>query len=76
MLRLALIKNLRRVAVMLSRMRKDRDRADDWADRILKVAETEPSGLIVVVTEMAQTGQLLYFVKMASSRFIFRSGIQ
>ena len=54
MLRLALIENLRRVAVRLSVMRKDRDQAEAWADRILQVADTNPSRLIVVVGEMAQ----------------------
>ncbi len=55
MLRLALIENLRRVAVMLSAARQDRDQADDWAGRILEVAETNPSRLIVIVGEMAQS---------------------
>src|SRR5450432_2254109 len=55
MLRLALIENLRRTAVMLSAMRKNRDQAEDWADRILQVAETHPSNVIVVVGEMAQS---------------------
>ncbi|MEI9864927.1 MAG: hypothetical protein WDN00_10310 [Limisphaerales bacterium] len=55
MLRLALIENLRRVAVLLGRMRKDRDLAEEWADRILKVAETQPSRLIVIVAKMAES---------------------
>jgi cyclic beta-1,2-glucan synthetase len=55
MLRLALIENLRRTAVMLSAMRKNRDQAQDWADRILQMAETHPSDVIVVVGEMAQS---------------------
>ncbi len=54
MLRLGLIENLRRVAVNLSLARIERDSAEDWADRILKMAETSPSKLIVVVGEMAQ----------------------
>jgi cellobiose phosphorylase len=59
MLRLGLIENLRRVAVMLSAVRKDRDAAEDWADRMLQVAETQPSRLIVVVGEMAQSQPVL-----------------
>ena len=54
MLRLALIENLRRVAVLLSAVRKDRDQAEDWAGRILQVAENNPSHLIIVVGEMAK----------------------
>ena len=55
MLRLALIENLRRVAVVLSTARQDRDLANDWADQILEVAERNPSRLIVVVGEMAKS---------------------
>ena len=55
MLRLALIENLRRVAVLLSTARTERDMADTWADRLLEVAESEPSKLIIVVAEMAQS---------------------
>src|SRR5665213_4067030 len=55
MLRLALIENLRRVADMLSAARQDRDQADDWAGRVLEIAETNPSRLIVIVGEMAQS---------------------
>ena len=55
MLRLALIENLRRVAVRLSAARQERDQADDWAARILEVAETNPSRLIVIVGEMAKS---------------------
>ena len=54
MLRLGLIENLRRVAVLLTASRKDRDDADYWADRLLSKVETEPSGLIVTVARMAQ----------------------
>ena len=54
MLRLALIENLRRVAVMLSAARKDRDEADDWARRIFEVVETNSSRLIITVGEMAK----------------------
>ena len=55
MLRLALIENLRRVAAQMNVERKDRDEAGNWADRILRVAENNPSHLIVVVGEMAQS---------------------
>jgi cellobiose phosphorylase len=54
MLRLALIENLRRMAVLLTAARHDRDTADFWAERILAMAEREPSKLIVAVAHMAQ----------------------
>ncbi len=54
-LRLALIENLRRVAALLSAARVDRNIADEWADRLLAVAENDPSKLIVTVARMAQT---------------------
>ena len=53
-LRLALIENLRRVAALLGRSRKDRDLAGEWADRLLAVAEKSPSKLIIMVARMAQ----------------------
>ena len=59
MLRLALIENLRRVAARMNGERKDRDEAGDWADKILQVAENNPSRLIIVVGEMAQSLQSL-----------------
>ena len=59
MLRLALIENLRRVAVMLSAAREDRDKADEWAGRILEMTATKPSQLIVVVGEMAKAQTVL-----------------
>jgi len=55
MLRLALIENLRRVAVQMNVERKDRDAAGNWADKILQVAENNPSHLIIDVGEMAQS---------------------
>jgi cyclic beta-1,2-glucan synthetase len=55
MLRLALIENMRRVAVMLTAMRIDRDAAKNWADQILQTAEKKPSHLIITVGEMAQS---------------------
>ncbi|HEY5297339.1 MAG TPA: glucoamylase family protein [Verrucomicrobiae bacterium] len=54
MLRLALIENLRRVAVLSGTERLERNRADDWADRISAIMESNPSRLIVVMGEMAQ----------------------
>jgi cellobiose phosphorylase len=56
MLRLALIENLRRLAALLTAARKARDLADYWAERLLSIAETEPSKLIVTVARMAQAG--------------------
>ena len=42
MLRLALIENLRRIAVRIAVDRTDRNFADYWADRMLAVAEKDP----------------------------------
>jgi len=55
MLRLALIENLRRVAVLLTRARKDRDDADYWADKMLETLESQPAQLIVAVAGLAQS---------------------
>ncbi len=53
-LRLALVENLRRVAALLGAARKDRDTAEEWANRLLEVSEKEPSKVIVTVARMAQ----------------------
>lgn len=53
MLRLALIENLRRVAVRIAAARRDRDLASDWAERMVTVVEQKPTDLILVLAEMA-----------------------
>jgi cellobiose phosphorylase len=54
MLGLALIENLRRVAARLAAGRRDRDRADDWAERMIAVVERNPSDLVLVLADMAR----------------------
>ncbi|HZN47864.1 MAG TPA: cyclic beta 1-2 glucan synthetase, partial [Ramlibacter sp.] len=55
MLRLALVENLRRVAVRVARSRADANLAAQWADRMFEVADREPKGLILVVADMARS---------------------
>jgi cyclic beta-1,2-glucan synthetase len=55
MLRLALIENLRRIAVRVASGRFDRDLADSWADRMTKIAEEDPKSLILVIADMAKS---------------------
>ncbi|MBI3468568.1 MAG: cyclic beta 1-2 glucan synthetase [Planctomycetes bacterium] len=54
MLRLALIENLRRVAVRIAAARRDRDLAGDWAERMVGVVEQKPTDLILVLADMAR----------------------
>nr|MBA3710710.1 cyclic beta 1-2 glucan synthetase [Planctomycetota bacterium] len=54
MLRLALIENLRRVGAIIAAGRRERDRADAWADRLLDLAEHHPGQLIVALAELSQ----------------------
>ncbi len=54
MLRLALIENLRRVAARVAVGRRDRDLADDWAERMVHVVEQNPTDLILVMADMAR----------------------
>jgi hypothetical protein len=54
MLRLALIENLRRVAVRIAAARRDRDMAGDWAERMVSVVEQKPTDLILVLADMAR----------------------
>ena len=53
-LRLGLLENLRRVAVRVADGRRDRDTAEDWADRMLAVAERNPTDLVLVLADMAR----------------------
>jgi len=55
MLRLALIENLRRVAVRIGAGREDRNLANGWADKMLDVAEKDPKSLILVIADMARS---------------------
>lgn len=55
MLRLALIENLRRVAVRIAAGRIDRDLADTWADKMIAITETDPKNLILVIADMARS---------------------
>ena len=59
MLRLALIENLRRVALHLGAARQDRDLADSWADQMIAMVEKNPSNLILVVSDMAKSNPSL-----------------
>jgi cyclic beta-1,2-glucan synthetase len=55
MLRLALIENLRRIAIRVAAGRVDRDLADSWADKMTKIAEKDPKSLILVIADMARS---------------------
>ncbi len=53
MLKLALLDNLRRVALRIARRREERDAAIAWADRMLETAERKPNQLIQLLAEFA-----------------------
>ncbi|MCW8930905.1 MAG: cyclic beta 1-2 glucan synthetase, partial [Gammaproteobacteria bacterium] len=53
MLQLALLENLRRVALRIARRREERDAATRWADRMFATAEKEPKQLIQLLAEFA-----------------------
>ena len=55
MLRLALIENLRRVAVHIAVGRVERDLAVDWADTLAEIARQDPKNLILVIADMAHS---------------------
>ena len=55
MLRIALIENLRRVAVRIATDRMDRNLADYWADQMTEIAEQDPKSLILVIADMARS---------------------
>ncbi len=55
MLRLALIENLRRVAVRISVGRRERDLAITWAETLAQIARQDPKNLILVIADMAHS---------------------
>ena len=55
MLRLALIENLRRVAVRITADRLDRNRAIYWADQMTEIAAKDPKSLILAIADMARS---------------------
>ena len=55
MLRLALIENLRRVAVRVATGMIDRDLANSWADQMTAIADKDPNSLILVTADMARS---------------------
>ncbi|MDD2464851.1 MAG: glucoamylase family protein [Desulfobulbus sp.] len=55
MLRLALVENLRRVAVRVAADRIHRNLANTWADQMIEVAEKDPKSLILVIADMARS---------------------
>ena len=55
MLRLALIENLRRVASRVMANRDDRNLADDWADRLIEMAERDAKSVVLTVADMARS---------------------
>ena len=65
MLRLALIDNLRRSAVLVADNRRQRDLANDWSNQMTEVAEKNPSSLILLVADMARSDPPLSSVFVA-----------
>jgi len=55
MLRLALIENLRRVAARISAARLYLKQAQDWANLMIEVAESDPKSLILIIADMARS---------------------
>ncbi len=55
MLRLAVIENLRRVAMWIAAGLAERDMADSWADQMTEIAEKDPKSLILVIADMARS---------------------
>jgi cyclic beta-1,2-glucan synthetase len=55
MLRLALIENLRRVALRIAAGRNDRDLADEWSRQMITTVDQDPKSLILVIADMARS---------------------
>src|SRR5882724_3061333 len=50
-LRLALVENLRRLAVLIVRAREEREQSDKLADKLLEIASRQPAALVPLVAE-------------------------
>ncbi len=55
MLRLALIENLRRVSTRITDARIHVNQAQDWANQMMEIAESDPKSLILVIADMARS---------------------
>ncbi|MEO8640451.1 glucoamylase family protein [Pseudomonas sp.] len=55
MVRLALIENLRRVASRVMANSDDRNRADDWAERLIEVSGRDVKNVVLTVADMAHS---------------------
>src|SRR5690606_3218297 len=55
MLRLALIENLRRIGTRIIEDRVDRSHAEDWAERLGDIAESDPRHLVLVIADMVRS---------------------
>jgi len=55
MLRLALIDNLRRVAIRIMTHCRDRNLADEWANIMTDIAERDPKNVVLAVADMARS---------------------
>ncbi|HWQ67229.1 MAG TPA: glucoamylase family protein [Methanospirillum sp.] len=76
MFRLSLIENLRRISDIISSNKRDRDSANQWVDRMIKVAKEDPRSLILVIAEMARSDPPITsaFVAEMSRQLQGRSG--
>ncbi|MET0255237.1 MAG: glucoamylase family protein, partial [Luteibacter sp.] len=59
MLRLALIENLRRIAVRVGLDRARRRRATRWADAMTRMAANDPKNVVLVVADMARSAPMM-----------------
>ncbi|WP_320129383.1 GH36-type glycosyl hydrolase domain-containing protein [uncultured Sphaerochaeta sp.] len=59
MLRLALIENLRRIAIRISKATYAKNQATTWAERIVTLAKTDPKSLFILVADMARSKPVL-----------------
>lgn len=55
MLRLALLENLRRIAMRIAWQQSDRDTGASWADRVLAALDRDPKQVIVILAELIKS---------------------
>jgi cellobiose phosphorylase len=55
MLRLALLENIRRLAIIIAEEINNKALANDWADKMIETAEKDPKNLVLIIADMARS---------------------
>ena len=76
MLRLALLENLRRISIRIYIDISNKALADEWADKLITTAETNPKNLVLIIADLARSEPPMEssFVAQLSKRLMEKGG--